>query len=125
MTINEHLEPTDSAKESRVLKTHLSDSLLEDQCLKDIMGSSQPVPDSSETIKDFMKSFTEQFREQLTPTDEEWEMIQAANAALREKVALEEYAQAVEQALKAIEEYHGCSQFIADMQGIGNEEDGE
>ena len=72
-----------------------TDSLLQEQFLKSVMGPSrhsEPVTD----VHGFMAEFTERFAEQLTPTPEEWEMIQRENAALREKVK----AKVEEEALK-------------------------
>src|SRR2546422_219240 len=72
-----------------------TDSLLQEQFLKSVMGPSRHSETTTE-VQDFTAEFTEAFGDALTPTPEEWEMIQRENAALREKVK----AKVEEEALK-------------------------
>ena len=62
-----------------------TESLLQEQFLKSVMGPSRHSEPPTD-VHGFMAEFTEVFGDALTPTPEEWEMIQRENAALRAKV---------------------------------------
>jgi hypothetical protein len=63
-----------------------------DTAFHEIMEDQGIVPATPSEVRAFLRDFAAKFAGDLTPTPEEWERIQAANKALREKIARDEEA---------------------------------